>query len=80
MLKYIPTIITDDQNAQIIEMPDEVKIKNTVFGLNSDSAGGPDEYTAKKKSQACWNIIAKAMTKMVKSFFCVHEAPKVNNL
>lgn len=49
MLKYIPTIITDDQNAQIIEMPDEVKIKNTVFGLNSDSAGGPDEYTAKKK-------------------------------
>lgn len=36
MLEYIPRMITDDQNAQIIEMPDKEEIKNTVFGLNSD--------------------------------------------
>lgn len=77
MLECIPKMITEDQNAQIHEMPDEEEVKNVVFGLNSDSTGGPDVYGYTGEFyQACWNIIAKDMTKMVQSFFCGHELPR----
>lgn len=70
MLEHIPVMISGDWNDQINEIPEEEEVKNAVFGLNAKSAGGPDGYTG-KFYQACWNIIAKNMTKMVKAFFFV---------
>ncbi|XP_059288678.1 uncharacterized protein LOC132042067 [Lycium ferocissimum] len=58
LLDHIPHLITAEQNAQINELPEEEEVKKAVFGLNSNSAGGPDGYTG-KFFQSCWSIIAK---------------------
>lgn len=50
-------------------------MKKAVFSLNADSAGGPDGFTG-KFHQACWDIIAGDVVKMVQSFFCGHELPR----
>ncbi|XP_060202706.1 uncharacterized protein LOC132631120 [Lycium barbarum] len=45
MLDKIPKMVTEEQNQQLYEMPDEAEVKRAVFGLNGDSAGGPDGFT-----------------------------------
>ncbi|XP_060202778.1 uncharacterized protein LOC132631203 [Lycium barbarum] len=52
MLDKIPKMVTEEQNQQLYEMPDEVEVKRAVFGLNGDSAGGPDDFTG-RFFQAC---------------------------
>ncbi|WMV38155.1 hypothetical protein MTR67_031540 [Solanum verrucosum] len=71
-------MVSEEKNVVINELPEEEEVKNVVFGLNAESAGEPDGYTG-KFYQACWNIIAKDMTEMVKSFFCGHELPRALN-
>ncbi|XP_060202918.1 uncharacterized protein LOC132631354 [Lycium barbarum] len=74
MLDKIPKMVTEEQNQQLYEMPDEAEVKRAVFGLNADSAGGPDGFTG-RFFQACWEIIANDLVTMVRSFFCGHELP-----
>lgn len=50
-------------------------MKKAVFSLNADSAWGPDGFTG-KFYQACWDIIAGDVVKMMQSFFCGHELPR----
>ncbi|XP_060195138.1 uncharacterized protein LOC132624361 [Lycium barbarum] len=75
LLDNIPKLITAEQNERINQLPEEEEVKKAVFGLNSDSAGGPGGFTG-KFFQACWDIIAKNMVLMVRSFFCGHELPR----
>ncbi|XP_060216354.1 uncharacterized protein LOC132643852 [Lycium barbarum] len=75
LLKHIPKLISEEQNKEINEFPEENEIKNAIFGLNVNSAGGPDGYTG-KFFQATWEIIAKDIITMVHSFFCGHELPR----
>ncbi|XP_060182406.1 uncharacterized protein LOC132612080 [Lycium barbarum] len=75
LLDHIPRLITAEQNAQINELPEGEEVKKAVFGLNSNSAGGPNGYT-RKFFQSCWSIIAKDVVQMVRSFFCGHELPR----
>ncbi|WMV39197.1 hypothetical protein MTR67_032582 [Solanum verrucosum] len=65
----------DNQPTTQEEQESADSIETGTSAVTDTIQGGPDEYTG-KRSQACWNIIAKAMTKMVKSFFCVHEVPR----
>ncbi|XP_060190777.1 uncharacterized protein LOC132620077 [Lycium barbarum] len=58
---------TEEQNQQLYEMPDEAEVKRAVFGLNGDSAGGPDGFTG-RFFQACWEIIAKDLVTMQSGF------------
>ncbi|XP_060190319.1 uncharacterized protein LOC132619425 [Lycium barbarum] len=76
MLDKIPKMVTEEQNQQLYEMPDEVEVKRVVFGLNGDSAGGPDGFTG-RFFQACWEIIANDLVNIVRSFFCGHELPRI---
>ncbi|XP_060190564.1 uncharacterized protein LOC132619785 [Lycium barbarum] len=76
MLDKIPKMVTAEQNQQLYEMPDEAKVKRAVFGLNGDSAGGPDGFIG-RFFQACWEIIANELVNMVRSFFCGHELPRL---
>ncbi|XP_060182106.1 uncharacterized protein LOC132611743 [Lycium barbarum] len=75
LLEHIPKLISREQNRVIHEFPEEEEIKEVVFGLNANSAGGPDGYTG-KFFQAAWDIIAKDIVNMVHSFFCGHELPR----
>ncbi|XP_060210427.1 uncharacterized protein LOC132637337 [Lycium barbarum] len=79
MLDKIPKMVTEEQNQQLYEMPDEAEVKKAVFGLNGDSAGGPDGFTG-RFFQACWEIIANDLVTMVRSFFCGHELPSLSNI
>ncbi|XP_060210254.1 uncharacterized protein LOC132637130 [Lycium barbarum] len=45
ILQNIPKMISAEQNDRIQEFLEEDKIKKAIFGLNPDSAGGPDGYT-----------------------------------
>ncbi|XP_060177978.1 uncharacterized protein LOC132607915 [Lycium barbarum] len=75
LLKHIPKLITAEQNRELHEFSEDSEIKSAVFGLNANSAGGPDGYTG-KFFQATWDIIAKDVITMVHSFFCGHELPR----
>ncbi|XP_060170676.1 uncharacterized protein LOC132601612 [Lycium barbarum] len=67
MLDKIPKMVTEEQNQQLYEMPDEAEVKRAVFGLNGDSAGGPDGFTG-RFFQACWEIIANDLVTMQSGF------------
>ncbi|XP_060202667.1 uncharacterized protein LOC132631084 [Lycium barbarum] len=67
MLDKIPKMVTEEQNQQLYEMPDEAEVKRAVFGLNGDSAGGPDGFTG-RCFQACWEIIANDLVTMQSGF------------
>ncbi|XP_060170694.1 uncharacterized protein LOC132601635 [Lycium barbarum] len=75
MLQNVPILVTDEQNDRLHEMPEEKKVRKAVFGLNADSAGGPDGFTG-NFFQVCWDIVAKHITKIVQAFFCGHELPR----
>nr|XP_016467082.1 PREDICTED: uncharacterized protein LOC107789726 [Nicotiana tabacum] len=51
------------------------EVRADVFGLNGDSAGGPDGFTG-KFYQSCWDIIGDDLFDMVRAFFNGHELPK----
>ncbi|XP_060190710.1 uncharacterized protein LOC132619973 [Lycium barbarum] len=67
MLDKIPKMVTEEQNQQLYEMPDEAEVKRAVFGLNGDSAGGPDGFTG-RFFQTCWEIIANDLVTMQSGF------------
>ncbi|XP_060200436.1 uncharacterized protein LOC132628686 [Lycium barbarum] len=67
MLDKIPKMVIEEQNQQLYEMPDEAEVKRAVFGLNGDSAGGPDGFTG-RFFQACWEIIANDLVNMQSGF------------
>ncbi|KAM3373626.1 hypothetical protein P3S68_012340 [Capsicum galapagoense] len=47
ILKHVPSMITMEQNEDLVAWPTKEEVKNAVFGVNGDSAGGPDGYTGK---------------------------------
>ncbi|XP_060177955.1 uncharacterized protein LOC132607892 [Lycium barbarum] len=55
-LMHIPNIITSEHNQKLMELRSEEKIKATIFGLNGDSANGPDGFTA-LYFQNYWDIV-----------------------
>lgn len=48
--------------------PTEQEVKEAIFSLNSESAGGPDDFSG-KFFQYCWDIIKEDMSRMVIVFF-----------
>lgn len=47
IIDHVPNLIDMDQNSNLIRQPTKDEVKATVFGLNGDSAGGPDGFTGK---------------------------------
>ncbi|XP_060201759.1 uncharacterized protein LOC132630196 [Lycium barbarum] len=42
ILKHVPSMITNEQNEELVAVPTKEEVKHAVFGLNSTSAGGLD--------------------------------------
>lgn len=38
MLNHIPKLITDEENEEMVLLPEEQKVREAVFGLNENSA------------------------------------------
>nr|XP_016444491.1 PREDICTED: uncharacterized protein LOC107769761 [Nicotiana tabacum] len=50
-------------------------MKKAEYGLNGESAGGPDEFNC-SFFHACWDIIGEDVMDMVKEFFNMQDLPK----
>ncbi|WMV41297.1 hypothetical protein MTR67_034682 [Solanum verrucosum] len=75
MLEHIPRIISQEENEEMISLPDKEEVKTVVFKLNGSSACGPDGFTG-HFFQSCWDIVGDDITKMVRAFFCGQELTK----
>lgn len=75
MLKYIPRLITDEENEAMGRMPDMEEVKKAVFDLSGNSAAGPDGYIG-KVFQKCWDIVVDNLLRAVKAFFYGYELPR----
>lgn len=45
ILDYVPSIVDNFQKAQLVQQPTREEVKFAVFGLNGESAGGPDGFS-----------------------------------
>nr|XP_016509454.1 PREDICTED: uncharacterized protein LOC107826922 [Nicotiana tabacum] len=75
IVEHVPNLINTKQNAELIKQPTKEEVKVAVFGLNGDSAGGPDGMTG-KFYHSCWDLIGDDLYDMVRAFFNGHELPK----
>lgn len=75
ILEHVPTLVDYAQNVELIKQPTKEEVRHAVFGLNGDSAGGPDGFTG-CFFHTCWDIIAEDMVNMVHAFFNGHELPR----
>ncbi|XP_075087579.1 uncharacterized protein LOC142169595 [Nicotiana tabacum] len=47
LLDHIPHLLNSEQNCDLMRQPTCKKVKLAVFGLNSESTGGPDDFNRK---------------------------------
>ncbi|XP_060183220.1 uncharacterized protein LOC132613188 [Lycium barbarum] len=64
----------NEANHRLEQLPDKEEVRKAVFGLNVESASGPDGFTG-QFYQKCWDIVGDAFTLMARSFFCGYEIP-----
>lgn len=75
IIKYVPSLVDMGQNSDLVKQPTKEEVKAAVFGLNGNTARGPDGFTG-SFYQACWEIIGDDLFDMVRAFFRGHELPK----
>ncbi|XP_057779879.1 uncharacterized protein LOC130998477 [Salvia miltiorrhiza] len=60
--------VTEEQNANLIRIPEDDEIKASVFGMDASSAPGPDGFSG-LFFQNCWHIIKEDICLAVRFFF-----------
>ncbi|XP_009796308.1 uncharacterized protein [Nicotiana sylvestris] len=75
ILDHVPTLVNNAQNLELVQQPTKEEVRHAVFGLNGESAGGPDGFTG-CFFQFCWDIIGDDIVDMVKAFFNGCELPR----
>jgi len=75
MLEHVPRIISQEENEEMISLPDKEEVKTVLFKLNGRSACGPDGFIG-HFFQSCWEIVGDDITKIVRAFFCGRELKK----
>ncbi|XP_075109006.1 uncharacterized protein LOC142180816 [Nicotiana tabacum] len=72
---HVPALVDHAQNKELIQQPTKEEVRHAVFGLNGESAGGPDGFT-RSFFQTCWDIIGDDIVDMVKALFNGHDFPR----
>ncbi|XP_016454374.2 uncharacterized protein LOC107778605 [Nicotiana tabacum] len=75
ILDHVPTLVNNAQNLELVQQPTKEEVRHAVFGLNGESAGGPNGFTG-CFFQFCWDIIGDDIVDMVKAFFNGCELPR----
>ncbi|XP_019229533.1 PREDICTED: uncharacterized protein LOC109210559 [Nicotiana attenuata] len=75
ILDHVPKLIEEGQNERLVAVPTKKEVKSAVYGLNGDSASGPDGYTG-AFYHTCWDIIGEDIYEMVLAFFSGQQLPK----
>ncbi|XP_057808794.1 uncharacterized protein LOC131023266 [Salvia miltiorrhiza] len=60
--------VSEEQNANLIRIPEDEEIKVSVFGMDASSAPGPDWFSG-CFYQSCWSIINSNICVVVRAFF-----------
>ncbi|XP_019251288.1 PREDICTED: uncharacterized protein LOC109230219 [Nicotiana attenuata] len=63
IIQYVPKLVSIEHNELLWQEPTMEEVKATVFGLNGDSASGPDGFTG-HFYQASWDIIGEDLLHM----------------
>ena len=66
--KYIPQIVTLEENAMLTAIPPADEVKRAVFDLSGDAAPGPDGYSG-HFYQCFWGIVGEDVVKSTQYFF-----------
>ncbi|XP_075099299.1 uncharacterized protein LOC142176126 [Nicotiana tabacum] len=64
----VPKMVEMRHNEELIKQPTIEEVKKVVFGLNRESAGGPDSFNG-CFFHACWDTIWEDVFDMVRAFF-----------
>ncbi|KAH0734895.1 hypothetical protein KY285_010602 [Solanum tuberosum] len=67
-LKCIPRMLNQEQNGNLIAMPNMKELKEVVFSMNPNSAAGPDSMNG-CFFQKSWSIIKEYLMEVIKAFF-----------
>ncbi|XP_026417310.1 uncharacterized protein LOC113312789 [Papaver somniferum] len=67
LLKHIPQVITDEDQKMLDVIPEEEKIRATIFSMDPDSSPGPDGFSG-CFNRACWHIIKEDVIQAIQ--FC----------
>ncbi|VFQ59730.1 unnamed protein product, partial [Cuscuta campestris] len=68
ILPYIPNLITETDNINLVQLPLEEEIKEAVWQLNPNSSAGPDGYNG-EFFRHCWDIIKADIVSATQEFF-----------
>ncbi|VFQ83166.1 unnamed protein product, partial [Cuscuta campestris] len=74
ILCHIPTLITDQDNQNMIKLPQEEEIKAAIWHLNPNSSAEPDGYNG-EFFRYFWDIIKVDIISAIQEFFLGHPIP-----
>lgn len=75
LLASIPTLVTQQQNAELTREVSMEEVKQAVFALDGFSAVGVNGFTGFFYT-TCWGIISCDLLQAVREFFCGVPIPK----
>ncbi|XP_060170338.1 uncharacterized protein LOC132601254 [Lycium barbarum] len=76
ILRHCPSMISEEDNTMLQELPSEQEIKDAIFSIDPNSCAGPDGFNG-HFFQFSWDIINKEVTDFVNAFFYGYELTKI---
>lgn len=73
----IPTLVSQQENEHLTQLPIAAEIKKAVFDINSNKTPGPDGFNA-GFFQHYWDLVGSALTDCIKDFFFAWKTSKGN--
>ena len=68
VLEYVPKVVNEDVNKELVREVEEDEIRNAMFQLGTFKAPGPDGFNG-LFYQKFWEIVNKDVKEAIKSFF-----------
>ncbi|XP_060961018.1 uncharacterized protein LOC133031516 [Cannabis sativa] len=78
VINCVPHLVTEDQNALLLEEVTHVEIKKALFQMHPDKAPGPDGMTP-SFYQKFWHLVGDDVVRLVQGFFATGEFPSTLN-
>ncbi|XP_019244346.1 PREDICTED: uncharacterized protein LOC109224216 [Nicotiana attenuata] len=75
IIEHVPHMVDMEQNQELLRQPTAEEVKRAVYGLNGDSAGGPDRFND-CFFHSCWDIVGEDVVEMVKAIFNGQDLPR----